>query len=107
MASDVTCVSVAQVKIMQAGSEEVVSISDLPSHVARLVQGLGKHALVATKRQAPPSEQSPAATSSERAGNNQQSGPCRQASRTCRRKKKKQSRQSRGKAGQEDQRKMD
>lgn len=45
---------------MEQGSEEVVAIADLPSHVAGLVRGLGQRALVATKRQAPTAEQAPA-----------------------------------------------
>ena len=55
-----------QVKDMEQGTEEVVPIAQLPSHVANLVQGLGKRPLVATKRQAP------AARPSEQAGSTQQ-----------------------------------
>ena len=56
---------------MEQGTEEVVSISQLPSHVARLVQGLGKRTLVATKRQAPASDQG-ASAMPEQAGSRQQ-----------------------------------
>lgn len=38
---------------MEQGTEEVLAIADLPSHVAKLVQGLSMRSLVATKRQAP------------------------------------------------------
>ena len=38
---------------MEHGTEEVVGIADLPSRVAKLVQGLSMRSLVATKRQAP------------------------------------------------------
>ena len=54
---------------MEQGIEEVVTIADLPSHVASLVKGLGSRTLVATKRQAPAAEQTPAAASSEKVGN--------------------------------------
>lgn len=69
-----------QVKNMEQGSEEMVSLSDLASHVAKLVQGLGRRTLVATKRQAPASEQAAASTASDQAGSSQQSAPSRQAS---------------------------
>ena len=45
-----------QVKDMEQGTEELVAIADLPSHVAKLVHTLGKRDLVATKRQAPPEQ---------------------------------------------------
>ena len=69
-----------QVKNMEQGSEETVSLSDLASHVAKLVQGLGRRTLVATKRQAPASEQAAASTASDQAGSSQQSASSRQAS---------------------------
>ena len=49
-----------QVKHMEWGSEEIVAIADLPTHVAGLVRGLGRRTLVATKRQAPAADQLPA-----------------------------------------------
>ncbi len=69
---------VVQVKDMEQGTEELVAISELPSHVAKLVEDLGKRTLVATKRQAPASEQTPAAAPSQQAGVNQQSTSSRQ-----------------------------
>ena len=62
---------ISQVKDMEQGTEEVVSISELPSHVAKLVQGIGKRTLVATKRQMPASDQAALATP-EQAGSRQQ-----------------------------------
>ena len=64
---------------MEQGTEEVVSISQLPSHVARLVQGLGKRTLVATKRQAPASDQA-ASAMPEQAGSRQQDASAGQSS---------------------------
>ena len=58
--------AVVQVKDMEQGTEEVVAIADLPSHVAKLVQGLGERTLVATKRQAPAAEQTPASSSQQK-----------------------------------------
>lgn len=51
---------------MEQGTEEVVAIADLPSRVAKLVQGLGTRSLVATKRQAPAAETTPASSSSQK-----------------------------------------
>ena len=51
-----------QVKDMEQGTEELVAIADLPSHVAKLVHTLGKRGLVATKRQAPPEQVAAAPT---------------------------------------------
>ncbi|DBA86294.1 TPA: hypothetical protein ACH3X1_005790 [Trebouxia sp. C0004] len=60
-----------KVKDMGQGTEEVVNISKLPYHVAKLVEGLGKRTLVATKRQAPASDQADSAAP-EQAGSRQQ-----------------------------------
>ena len=67
---------------MEQGIEEVVAIADLPGHAGKLVQGLGKRTLVATKRQALPEEQSSASTSDRHASSPQ--AEARQASATLR-----------------------
>lgn len=64
----------AQVKDMEQGTEEVVAIADLPSRVAKLVQGLGIRSLVATKRQAPAAETTAASSFPQKeAGNSKAS----------------------------------
>lgn len=69
-------IATVQVKDMEQGTEEVVAIADLPSHVAKLVQGLGERTLVATKRQAPATEQPPASSSHQKeAGRSSKASP--------------------------------
>ena len=46
---------------MERGTEDIVATAELPGHVAKLVQTLGRRNLVAVKRQAPSSEQPSAA----------------------------------------------
>ena len=71
---------ITQVKDMELGTEEVVAIADLPSRVAKLVQGVGTRSLVATKRQAPAAETTAASSSSQKEANGSSKASVRQAS---------------------------
>ena len=65
---------------MEQGTEEVVAIADLPSRVAKLVQGLGMRSLVATKRQAPAAEIPPASLLPQKEAGGSSQASARQAS---------------------------